>query len=101
MNACVCEVIFLSKVAELVPDKGAAIIVYGAGGESLDAVTAADKVEKASFANVAVFSVGIAESACRSKERVRKPVHTPNNVHEVDTETSVVRCALYCGTERV
>ena len=41
VNACVYEMVFLAKVAELVPDKGSPVIVYGAGGDSLDATTAA------------------------------------------------------------
>ena len=95
VNACVYEMIFLAKVAELVPDKSAPVIVYGAGGESLDAVTAAEKLMKAGYADVSVFSGGIVEwrqTGLPLDGSASPPdSSTPNGVYEIDTETSVVR----------
>jgi polyisoprenoid-binding protein YceI len=94
-NACVYEMVFLSKVAELVPDKTSSVIVYGAGGDSLDATTAAEKLTKAGYTNVTVFPGGIAE--WRQNNLQFEGTHsepgltTPHGHYELDTETSVVR----------
>ncbi len=95
VNACVYETIFLSKVAELVPGKSAPLIVYGAGGDSLDATTAAEKLAKAGYTNLTAFTGGIAEwrqhhlplEGTHAEERLEKP----HGNYELDTETSVVR----------
>ena len=59
VNACVYEVTFLEQVSGLTTDKNAAIIVYGAGEGSQDAVTAAAKLERAGYAKVSVFLGGL------------------------------------------
>lgn len=58
-NACVYEVTFLQQVSALAADKKMAIIVYGAGEDSLDAVTAAEKLCRDGYENVAVFHGGL------------------------------------------
>ena len=58
-NACVYEVTFLQQVSALADDKKMAIIVYGAGEDSLDAVTAAEKLGRDEYENVAVFHGGL------------------------------------------
>ncbi len=95
INACVYETIFVSKVAELVPDKTTPLIVYGAGGDSLDATTAAEKLAKVGYTNVTVFPGGIAE--WRQHHLPLEGTHaeagaaTPQGHYELDTETSIVR----------
>ncbi|MCF7789228.1 MAG: YceI family protein [Prosthecobacter sp.] len=95
LNACVYETIFPSKVAELVPDKTSSVIVYGAGGDSLDAATAAEKLTKAGYTNVSVFPGGISE--WRQNNLPLEGTHaetnstTPQGHYDLDTETSVVR----------
>lgn len=95
INACVYETIFPSKVAELIPDKSTAIIVYGAGGDSLDAATAAEKLTKAGYTHVSVFTGGIAE--WKQNNLPLEGTHaavvptTPHGHYELDTETSLVR----------
>lgn len=95
VNACVYEMVFLSKVAELVPDKSASIIVYGAGAPSLDSFTAAEKLAKAGYTNVRDFRGGLTEWLQNGL-----PVEgigligdsiNPKGLFEVDIETSVVR----------
>jgi polyisoprenoid-binding protein YceI/rhodanese-related sulfurtransferase len=95
VNACVYEMIFLSKVAELVPDKSAAIIVYGAGAPSLDSSTAAEKLEKAGYTNVCDFRGGLTEwlqhgLAVEGTGLISDSIN-PDGIFEVDVETSVVR----------
>jgi rhodanese-related sulfurtransferase len=95
VNACVYEMAFLSKVAELVPDKSAEIIVYGAGAPSLDSAVAAEKLMKAGYTNVSDFRGGIAEWLQHgfplegSGPQVESVSH--DGVFEVSTDTSVVR----------
>lgn len=95
LNACVYETIFPSKVAELVPDKSTAIIVYGAGGDSLDATTAAEKLTKAGYTNVSAFTGGIAEWKQNNLPLegtcVEAVPATPQGSYELDTTTSLVR----------
>ena len=58
-NACVYEVVFLETVAGLVPDRQTRIVLYGAGPDSGDAMAAADKLVRAGYTAVAVFSGGL------------------------------------------
>jgi len=60
-NACVYEMTFPEQVCALVPDKSSAVVVYGAGEGTLDAVTAAEKLKAAGYARVQVFAGGLAE----------------------------------------
>jgi polyisoprenoid-binding protein YceI/rhodanese-related sulfurtransferase len=94
-NACVYEMVFLSKVAELVPDKAAAIIVYGAGAPSLDSAVALEKLEKAGYTHVRDFHGGLAdwlqhgftiEGTGLTGDSIK-----PDGVFVIDVETSVVR----------
>lgn len=95
VNACVYEMAFLSKVAELVPDKSSAIIVYGAGAPSLDSAVAAEKLVKAGYTNISDFRDGIAEWRQQgfplegTGPQVESASH--DGVFEVGTDTSVVR----------
>ena len=94
-NACVYEIVFLTKVAELVPDKSSAIIVYGAGAPSLDSSTAAEKLETAGYSNVRDFRGGLTEwlqngLAVEGTGLIGDSIN-PDGIFEVDVETSVVR----------
>jgi polyisoprenoid-binding protein YceI len=95
VNACMYEMTFLTRVAELVPDHGSAIIVYGAGGDSLDATTAAEKLTKAGYSNVSVYTGGITEwqqhGLPLEGTHAESVSSNPDGHFTVDTETSVVR----------
>ena len=58
-QACVHEMAFLDQMAALAPDKQRAIVVCGAGGGSLDARVAAEKLAAAGFTNVTAFDGGL------------------------------------------
>ncbi len=95
VNACVYEMVFLSKVTELVPDRSAAIIVYGAGAPSLDSSTAAEKLQTAGYTNVRDFRGGLTEwqqngLAVEGTGLMGDSIN-PDGIFEVDVETSVVR----------
>jgi len=59
-NACVYETVFLSRVAEILPDKGAPLIVYGAGDGSHDAAVAQQKLRAAGYTDVGILAGGLA-----------------------------------------
>ncbi|WP_395752336.1 YceI family protein [Prosthecobacter sp.] len=95
INACVYETVFISKVTELIPDKNSAIIVYGAGGDSLDAITAAEKLTKTGYTHVSAFTGGLAE--WRQHQLPLEGTHAepaaaaPQGHYQIDTATSLVR----------
>ncbi len=95
VNACVYKMVFLTKVAELVPDKSSAIIVYGAGAPSLDSSTAAEKLTQAGYTNVQDFRGGLKEwlqngLTVEGTGLISDSIH-PDGIFEVDVETSIVR----------
>ncbi len=59
-NACVFQVTFLDRMTALVPDKEAAIVVYGSRAGTLDAESAAGKLLRAGYTRVAVLEGGLA-----------------------------------------
>lgn len=95
INACVYEMVFVDRVAELIPDKNTAVIVYGAGGGSLDAATAAEKLGGAGYTNVRVFEGGLTEwrslGLPTDGAGAETGATTPDGVFDVDISTSVVR----------
>lgn len=57
-NACIYEMIFLDRIGELIPGKESLIVVYDASGTTLTAPTAAVKLERAGYRNVAILAGG-------------------------------------------
>lgn len=58
-NACVYETAFLSKIADLAPDKQRPVVVYGAGEGSQDAEVALAKLKSDGYTSVAAFTGGL------------------------------------------
>jgi polyisoprenoid-binding protein YceI len=94
-NACVYETAFLDRVRELLPDPGTPVVVYGAGGGSLDATTAAEKLRTAGYTQVDSFPGGTEEWQAAgfpvegSGHLPAPPV--PDGAHRLDTAESVIR----------
>jgi len=59
VNACVYQVIFLERMAALVPDQGRTVVVYGSSERSLDALVAAEKLVRAGYRNVFAMAGGL------------------------------------------
>ncbi|MBL9113679.1 MAG: YceI family protein [Verrucomicrobiaceae bacterium] len=59
VNACVYEVAFFDQLAAITSDKQTEIVVYGAGGGSLDALVAAEKLKAAGYGKVRAFEGGL------------------------------------------
>lgn len=95
VNACVYETAFLDKVGELGLDRGAPLVVYGAGEGSLDAATAAAKLRGDGFTHVEVFAGGLAAWQAAglpldgAGHLPQPPV--PHGTYAVDTAESVIR----------
>ena len=59
VNACVFEVTFLDRAAAAAVDRDAPVVVYGAGGDTLDALVAADKLQRAGYLRVRALDGGL------------------------------------------
>lgn len=110
-NACVYEMSFLDQVKALGIDLAAPVVVYGAGGGSLDAVTAAEKLQAAGYSAVQRFEGGLEEwtTAARPLEGAGQlPTPSlPDGAYRVDLAESLIRWTgrnlfnFHCGTVRV
>ncbi len=94
-HACVYEMAFLDQVAEFTPDKQRAIVVYGAGGGSLDAAVAAEKLTAAGYLQVRVFEGGLeawsAAGLLLDGEGALPAAPVLSGAFRVDTAESIVR----------
>lgn len=61
VNACVYEMAFLDKMAELVPDKAATVVVYAASKKSRAGQDAAERLAAAGWSNVHLYKGGMAD----------------------------------------
>lgn len=59
VNACVYEVAFLDTIHRLIPDKDAALVVYGGCRHSRAAASAAEKLARDGYTNVCELSDGL------------------------------------------
>jgi polyisoprenoid-binding protein YceI len=95
LNACAYEMTFPDQVQALVPDKDAPVIVYGAGGGSLDAAAAAEKLRAAGYTQVQSFDGGLAEWQAAglpvegTGQLPQPPV--PDGSYRLDAAQSVIR----------
>jgi rhodanese-related sulfurtransferase len=94
-NACVYEMVFLERIAECVPDRDRAVVVYDDSGATLAARTAREKLERAGYRNVAILEGGLqawqaAGFAVESSAPVPPPAMARDGVYHIDTEKSVV-----------
>ena len=95
LNACIYETAFPEQVADLIPDKNAAIVVYGAGGGSLDSRVAVERLRGMGYQNVGLFEGGLdgwQETGfdCEgSNEKLSAPVL--DGTYRIDVEKSLIR----------
>jgi polyisoprenoid-binding protein YceI len=94
-NACVYEMAFLDKVAELAPAKDLPIVVYGAGDGSLDSKVALEKLRAAGYTQVTDLPEGLAgwEAAGfpLAGDGDLPPPLALAGTYRVDTKESVIR----------
>jgi len=94
-NSCVYEVNFLDQAATAAPDKAGTIVVYGSSMHSLASSTAAEKLQRAGWADARDYRGGLEdwEAAGLPVERGPAPPREEQprqDRHEVDTATSRV-----------
>ena len=58
-NACVFDVTFLDQLNSITDDKNAEIVLYGSSGRSMDAFTAAEKLQTAGYQQVLIMKGGL------------------------------------------
>jgi rhodanese-related sulfurtransferase len=93
-NACVYEMVFLDRIAECVPERDRAIVVYDDSGTTLAARTAREKLERAGYRNVAILEGGLqawlaAGFAVVSNSPFITPAPVRDGAYAIDTEKSV------------
>ena len=93
-NACVYEMVFLERVAECVPDRDRAVVVYDDSGTTRAALSAKEKLERAGYRNVAILEGGLtAWLAAGYAVEQGTPLPSPvigDGVYRIHTEKSVV-----------
>lgn len=93
-NNCVFEVAFEGRLAESAPDQGRLTVVYGAGGGSLEAAMAAEKLERLGYTNVRVLAGGFEDAArefpLERGQPLPPPPAAPDGRFVLDLENSFV-----------
>jgi len=94
-NCCVYEVSFLDAVANVAPDKEAAIVLYGSSDHSLASCTAQEKLTKAGYTHTRDYRGGLEDWRCAglAVEGAGQPPRAEaprQGRHEIDTAKSRV-----------
>ncbi len=94
-QACVYEVAFLDQINAISPDRQRSLVVYGAGGGSLDAATALEKLKQAGYNHVHAFEGGLDEWVSEGlalEGTGSLPESTRlTGTYKVDAEQSIIR----------
>ncbi|NVN98587.1 MAG: YceI family protein, partial [Geobacteraceae bacterium] len=79
VNACVYEMVFLERMAEVAPDRSATLIIYDATGRTRAAATARGKLLAAGYQDVRILEDGLAGwcSASYPLEGAGEPLPEP------------------------
>ena len=100
MNACVFEMTFIDQVKSITVDTNSEIVLYGASNRSLDAITAADKLEQNGYRYIYVLKGGIEAWHSAGLSLEGKAVDEPSDPqtllkledrsYRVDTDQSII-----------
>lgn len=101
INACVFEVTFIDQVFAIARDKNADIVLCGSSGRSMDAFTAAEKLENEDFQHIHVLKGGIeawrAGNLLLEGDAVDAPddpqtlLKLEDRLYRVDTSKSIIK----------
>ncbi len=93
VNACIYELVFMENVKKLIPDKNAAIVVYGLDSQYLAAPLAFNRLKEEGYENVAVLKGGLNGwiNDGHAVEQQGEPDQAKSGVFHCDTEKSVAR----------
>ena len=94
-NACVYEMVFLERIAECMPDRERAIVVYDDSGTTLAARTAREKLQRAGYPNISILEGGLqawqaAGFEVESNVASLPPATARDGVYRIDAEQSRV-----------
>jgi polyisoprenoid-binding protein YceI len=102
-NACVFQVSFLEDLTELVANKDASIVIYGAGSKSQDTAMALEKLDRAGFMNVSFLEGGLDAwskagynldgEATEQQDDPQTKVTLPDGQYTIDSINSLVEWA--------
>lgn len=84
-NACVFQVTFMDQVRMITKDKQSEIVLYGASGKSMDAVTAAEKLAREGYRHLSVLRGGIEAWRAASLPLEGEALHDPGDPQTVLT----------------
>lgn len=95
LSACVYEVLFLDRMAELAPDKSLPLVLYDATGTTRAAVTARDKLLAAGYREVHILEGGLAGwcAAGYPLAQAGEPLQEPqlaDGTYRIDAPASVL-----------
>jgi polyisoprenoid-binding protein YceI/rhodanese-related sulfurtransferase len=99
-NACVFEVTFMEQIVGITADKYAEIVLYGSSIKSMDALTAAEKLERNGYRHINVLTGGIKDwqTTGRKLEGVSPDgpdapdtlLKLADRIYRVDTDQSII-----------
>lgn len=102
INACVYEITFVNQVEAITKDREATIVLYGSSSNSMDAVTAAEKLKQAGYNDIRILKGGI-EAWCNAGNPLagsdvngyidpctRFNLKNRNGTYKVDKEQSII-----------
>jgi len=101
-NACVYQVAFPSQVESIVPDRKHHVVLYGSSGRSLDAITAAEKLDRLGYEHVSVLSGGLKawveagyplEGQDPDGADETEGIHIEERTYRIDTGQSIIEWA--------
>jgi rhodanese-related sulfurtransferase/polyisoprenoid-binding protein YceI len=99
-NACVFEVSFMEQIETITADKNAEIVLYGSSIRSMDALTAAEKLDRGEYRHVSILKGGIEDWRTAglklegiSPDGLDAPntlLELANRIYRVDTDQSII-----------
>ncbi len=99
-NACVFEVSFMEQIAGITADKNAEIVLYGSSIRSMDALTAAEKLDRAGYRQVGILKGGMEDwqqsgrrfegSLPDGPDAADSLLELAEGVYHVDTDQSII-----------
>ena len=99
-NACVFEVTFMKQLKKITRNKNAEIILYGSSAKSMDAIKAAEKVNREGYIQISILNGGLESwrasgfalegNAPLDTDDPETTLMLENGLYQVDTDQSLI-----------
>jgi rhodanese-related sulfurtransferase/polyisoprenoid-binding protein YceI len=99
-NACVFEVSFIEQIEGITADKNAETVLYGSSIKSMDALTAAEKLDRNGYRHISVLTGGIEDWQASGQplegalpdgsDSPDTLLELPDRIYRVDTDQSII-----------